>query len=90
MAIELLCRPLTHSNFCRRIEGAEESKCSDSRNRIYTLLSINEQTNFRLKLTLDYRMPVEQVHRAATLEVMKVAESIDILSSCELRLDSKY
>jgi hypothetical protein len=89
-ALELLCRPLTGDHFHQRIEFAEQSRCSDPRDRTYAFLSIPEQGRDQLELIPNYRVPVATVSQAATLEVMKQVGRIDILSWCELRPDGRY
>lgn len=58
MAIELLCRPLNWNHFHTTIYRAEQSKCSDPRDRIYALLSIHEQGGDQLEITPNYEASV--------------------------------
>ena len=84
--IEAMCNPLTQSPFNFRIQSTKQSVCSNDRDRIYALLGIHEQSDSRLELTPSNELPVEQVYQAAAFELLKHDESLEVLSSCELRL----
>jgi hypothetical protein len=89
-AVEAMCGPHTATSFGFLAQSTEQSKCSDDRDRIYGLLGMYEQSASRLQLKPNYELPVGQVYQAATVELMRQAESLRLLSNCELRSDNKY
>lgn len=87
--VRKLCTPYADLPYENRIYEAEQSVCSDPRDRIYALLSIHGQRphagRHRLTIRPDYDAPISRVYQQATVELICQTQLITILASCELQ-----
>ncbi|KAJ9604474.1 hypothetical protein H2200_011310 [Cladophialophora chaetospira] len=92
--IRRLCLPVVAQPFDSRIRYAQYSLCSDPRDRIYALLSIQEQARHngsrKLNIRPDYDAPVELVYLQAFVEIVSQTEHLDVLATCELHPDNPH
>ena len=88
--IASMCMPIEQRDFGDRVDLANKSICSDPRDKVYALLSIQEQGGYKLDVVPNYAASVPQVYMATTLQVLKQSCDTNILRSCELRADGNY
>ena len=68
----------------QQIHYTQNCKCSDSRDRIYALLSIIDRNN-DLEIVVDYRKAVDEVYQDFALKYYNRKRNFAILTFCELQ-----
>lgn len=77
-----ICRNNSQLIFMDLILATKSSLCSDTRDRIYALLSLVSRDQIDIKP--DYTKPMKHVFQEATESHIRKSNSLDLLSICEL------